>query len=650
MHGIKAVTGVAAALALALAGAAASNAIVAAGQSAGASTAPSDVTFRIIVASTAESARALRDSVMRGAAFEELARSQSIDPSAARGGLIGPVALRELRPELRDAVAALAEGATSDVLPVPTGFAIVQLATTAVGRTRIRATEIPGLAAVGSVQPTVSVDGFAEANTILQEYPKPDADWNQRPLEICQMRKASMSELLASMTPLIDSPDGSGGLSNVDRIQGLVVLGQLHAYSGNMNETIRRFELALPRARADFADGVPQLEQMLGVAHLHRSAQQNGVFTRPGDRCLLSNAPQPWGDPRDARVAAQYFERVLAARPRDGEATWLLNLAHMAAGTYPGGVPAPFRVEPAALASAEDVGRFVDVGHDAGLDSFSSAGGVVVDDFDNDGTLEILTSNFESCGPMHLFRRGADGRFHESAAAAGLSSQMGGLNMVQADYDNDGCRDVLVLRGGWEVAQRKSLLRNNCNGTFTDVTAASGLARPATSTQTAVWADVDADGWLDLFVGNENVPTQLFRNKGDGTFEDIAAAAGVARVAFTKGVAASDYDNDGDVDFYVSNLGGGNFLYRNAGNRTFTEEAGAAGVPGADRGFPTWFFDYDNDGWDDLLVSSYFLSVDEIARGYLGRPNNADTMKLYRNLGGGRFEDATARAGLNKVF
>jgi hypothetical protein len=145
-------------------------------------------------------------------------------------------------------------------------------------------------------------------------------------------------------------------------------------------------------------------------------------------------------------------------------------------------------------------------------------------------------------------------------------------------------------------------------------------------------------------------PGAAVPNKGNGTFEDIAPAAGVARTAFTKGVAAADYDRDGDVDFYLSNLGGGNFLYRNNGNRTFTEVSDQAGVPGPERGFPTWFFDYDNDGWDDLLVSSYFLSVDETARRYLRRPPNATSMKLYRNLGNGTFADVTAQVGLNRVY
>jgi hypothetical protein len=149
---------------------------------------------------------------------------------------------------------------------------------------------------------------------------------------------------------------------------------------------------------------------------------------------------------------------------------------------------------------------------------------------------DIVTSDFGQCAPMHYFHNNGNGTFSDHTSQAGLSDQLGGLNLVQTDYNNDGCLDILVLRGAWEFPQRKSLLRNNCDGTFTDVTAASGLAEPATDTQTAVWADIDNDGYLDLFVGNENKPSQLFHNRGDGTFEDISHAAGIDRIAFTKGV------------------------------------------------------------------------------------------------------------------
>jgi hypothetical protein len=252
---------------------------------------------------------------------------------------------------------------------------------------------------------------------------------------------------------------------------------------------------------------------------------------------------------------------------------------------------------------------------------------------------------------MHYFHNNGDGTFTDRTEQAGLSGQLGALNLIQTDYNNDGCIDILVLRGAWEFAQRRSLLRNNCDGTFTDVTKGSGLEEP-TSSQAAVWVDINNDGLLDLFIGNESGPAQLFLNKGDGHFQDIAFTAGVAgdEREFAKGVAAADYDNDGYPDLYVSNLNGANILYHNNHDNTFTDVTEAAGVPGSRKGFNTWFFDYDNDGLPDLFVTSYFGSVDETLRTYLGLPHNAATLKLYKNMGNGTFRDVTAETGLNKVF
>ena len=126
---------------------------------------------------------------------------------------------------------------------------------------------------------------------------------------------------------------------------------------------------------------------------------------------------------------------------------------------------------------------------------------------------------------------------------------------------------ALVLRGGWETAQRKSLLRNDCHGVFTDVTAEAGLAEP-TTTQTAVWVDINNDGYLDLYVGNENEPNQLFLNNGNGTFKDISRSSGADLAVFTKAVVAADYDNDGYADLFVSNYRGASALLHNNHNGT----------------------------------------------------------------------------------
>ena len=425
--------------------------------------------------------------------------------------------------------------------------------------------------------------------------------------------------------------------------------GQLHSYNGNMAAAVAAFEQAHRIADAEAPDLRPQLHQALGLAHLHKAAMDNGVFDRPGERCLLLEKPeQPFAITVDVVKAIDYFSRYLADDPDELEVRWLLNLSHMFAGTYPAKVPPAHLIPPTAFTSAEQVGRFHDVAPRAGLVSVASSGGVIVDDFNNDGRLDVVTSSLDSCDGLRFFRRNSDGLFTEQAEAAGLADQLGGLNILQTDYNNDGHLDILVLRGAWESPQRKSLLRNNGNGTFTDVTMASGLGAVLTGTQAGVWTDIDNDGFVDLFVGNENGPAQLFRNKRDGTFEDIAARAGVNRSAFNKGVSAADYDNDGWPDLYVSNLGGTNFLYRNNHDGTFTESGVAAGAPGPGQGFPTWFFDYDNDGYPDLFAASFVTSVDEAARAYLRLPRNGQTLKLYRNLRDGSFQDVTRQVGLDK--
>ena len=170
------------------------------------------------------------------------------------------------------------------------------------------------------------------------------------------------------------------------------------------------------------------------------------------------------------------------------------------------------------------------------------------------------------------------------------------------------------------------------------------------SSQTAVWVDINNDGFLDLFIGNETGAAQLFLNKGDGTFEDISHSAGIDQVGYVKGVAAGDYDNDGYPDLFVSNFGGTNILYHNNHDHTFTDVSAQAGVQASTRGFAAWFFDYDNDGWPDLFVTSYYFSDEETARTYLHLPHNGTTLKLYKNLGNGTFRDVTAEVGLDKVF
>jgi hypothetical protein len=612
-----------------------------------------EVTLRVIVVDSAEEAQRIVTRLNGGENFIALAQAESIDPTAGAGGLLGKVTLSTLPPVLKDALVGVAPGQLSPVVQIPTGFAVLKVVDdTDAANINMNATNPATLATQPSVRYVIDVSGLVEAEAVLQAFPK-SAGWDQDPRAICQARRQSLASSQRSLEDFL-SPEKQGVRAlrtPFDVMQAHFALAQLHAYFGRMDRALDQYREAYDTARAGVPAAALRMEEAVGVAYLHKSGMENGAHRAPGDICLFPLPPgRLYARTGDSERAIEHFLNFLKQKPDDLEVRWLVNLAYMTIGRYPNQVPPAYLIPPAAFASTEDIGRFRDVAPQAGLNVVATAGGVIVDDFARNGRFDVVTSNFDSCGPMHYFRNNGDGTFTERTSAAGLDGQLGGLNMIQADYNNDACKDILVLRGGWEVPQRKSLLRNNCDGTFTDVTAASGLAKPATSTQTAAWADVNNDGLLDLFVGNEDSPSQLFLNKGGGAFEDIAHAAGVDRVAFTKGVSAADYDNDGFVDFYVSNFKETNFLYRNNHDNTFTEMARAAGVPGPGRGFAAWFFDYDNDGWWDLFATSYFTSVDESVRTYLDRAHNAAGLKLYRNLGDGSFRDVTSEVGLNKVF
>ncbi len=614
---------------------------------------PEQVTLRMIVVSSLPEAEQILAQLRQGQDFATLAKQKSIDTTSDQGGLMEKVAPTMLRPELRDALQSLTPGQLSPVIRTPLGYAVLQLVerSQAVQNTGLAYVGNQASSAAGSVKLTYNVSGLAEAEQGMIRAAK-DPNWDPDPWSVCEIRKQS---LLSEKQRLQDflSPRNKAAREArpaIDAMSAHISLAELNAYWGNMDRTIEQYQAARQIAESQVPAALNQMNEALGISYLHRSGIDNNAYRAPGEKCLL---PMPAGNAytktANSEKAVEYFLKYLEQKPDELEVKWLLNLAYMTLGEYPDKVPPKYLIPPSVFQSAEDVGRFPDVAPFAGLDTFSMAGGIIVDDLENNGRLDVVKSSFDVCAPMQYFHNNGDGTFTDRAAKAGLADQLGGLNMIQADYNNDGCTDILVLRGGWEVAQHKSLLRNNCNGTFTDVTAGSGLSVP-TATQAGVWVDINNDGLLDLFVGNEAGTGQLFLNNGDGTFKDISHAAGIDKFAFSKGVAAADYDNDGYADLFVSNLTGPNFLYHNNHDNTFTEVAESAGVQGPTRGFATWFFDYDNDGWPDLFVTSYPVSVEETARTYLGLPHNASTLKLYRNLHNGTFKDVTAEVGLDKVF
>jgi tetratricopeptide (TPR) repeat protein len=625
------------------------------------------VEIRIIVVNSHTQAEQLIRRVQSGENFAALARQYSIDPSASDSGSLGWVDPNTLRTELRDALQGAKAGDLRGPVKVATGYAILKIeglapsppasaaapstAPTVSSGLGMSPTALLALAGRGKISYPPDVSGAVEVEVAFKNLPKPP-DWDRDLHTVCEVRKQTLALAVDHLKQLLDPNDPESYAATRPNDVGRVrfSLAQLFAYQGDMEPAIAQWLEAYKLAAKQSPKMLPELEEVLGTAYLHKSEMENDVYRKPGDRCLFPpRKPFRYQKTQDSERAVFYLTKFLEQKPDVLEVKWLLNLAYMTLGEYPSGVPAKYRIAPSVFESKENVGRFVDVAPAAGLNSFSGAGGVIVDDFDNDGLLDVVTSSYDQCEHLHFFHNNGDGTFTDRAIEAGLGDQLGGLNLLQTDYNNDGCLDIFVLRGGWQTAMRGSLLRNNCDGTFTDVTQSAGLADPIAS-QTGVWVDIDNDGLLDFFEGNEQGPSRLYHNKGDGTFENIAVTAGVDRVAFTKGVVAADYDNDGFVDFYVSNLGGDNFLYHNNHNRTFTEVGKEAGVRAPWMSFATWFFDYDNDGFPDLFVTSYYMSPEENLHSQLHLPYNVETLKLYHNEGNGTFKDVTVEAGLDRVF
>jgi hypothetical protein len=426
-----------------------------------------------------------------------------------------------------------------------------------------------------------------------------------------------------------------------------------------LDELQREADAINPGARAKSG---PLLLMLKAVASLRMGEQDNCNMENNRFSCLLPIRGRGIHRHRAGSTrAVEALDAILALDPGNLRARWLLNIAHMTLGSYPGGVPPGALVPPSVFASEHPLPRFPNVAHDVGLDVHGLSGGAILDDLDGDGLLDVMVSSIGFDAQLRVFRNLGSGRFEDRTASAGVLGETGGLNLVQADYDNDGDVDALVLRGAWMGTEGRfpmSLLRNRGDGTFDDVTRAAGLLRLA-PTQTASWLDYDGDGWLDLFVGNESTPgavhpCELYRNQGDGSFREQAAQAGVDVVGFVKGVTSADYDNDGRPDLYLSLGGAPNLLFHNEGAHDgatprFRDVTREAGVSAPVSSFSAFFFDYDNDGWQDLYVVSYGAMAEDVAADYLGLETAAERPKLYRNRGDGTFEDVTRAAGLHRV-
>lgn len=393
---------------------------------------------------------------------------------------------------------------------------------------------------------------------------------------------------------------------------------------------------------------------LLGLANLRLGEQENCCKNHNAHSCILPlQTVAKHRLPEGSRNAAKVFELIYNFKPNP-TTRWLINLAHMTLGQYPEQVASEHRIDfPDWSREQKQFPRFNDVATQVGVAHLGLAGGVSLEDFNGDDRLDIFVTSYGLMDQVKLFLNDGQGGFTDATEQAGLTGIVSGLNCIHADYDNDGDCDIFVLRGAWfgdAGCHPNSLLRNDGKGHFDDVTESAGLLS-FHPTQAAVWADFNRDGHLDLFIANESQlldkhPCELFLSQGDGTFVEAAETAGVGNLhGYFKGVAAGDIDQNGWPDLYLSDLGGLNHLLRNNEGK-FSDHAASAGVEGPVYSFPTWFWDVDNDGDEDIFVSGYDLpSMGDLSGEYaselMGKPVLSTKPRLYLNNGNGIFTDAS---------
>ena len=439
---------------------------------------------------------------------------------------------------------------------------------------------------------------------------------------------------------------------------------------GQEKQAIEKLKALVDITRGNERDELAiRTKKTLALAYMRLGERSNCITNHASGSCIFPiMGSGVYTDPYASRKGIELYEKVLEQDPNDAESRWLLNIAYMTIGEYPAKVPPALLIPGLDTdTSAYKLKPFTDVSRDLKLNTFrSQAGGGIADDFNNDGYLDLVTSSWDLDESMHYFKNNADGTFTDVSKESGLDKIKGGLNIIQADYNNDGFTDILVLRGAWlgEFGkQPNTLLRNNGDGTFSDVTIESGILS-FHPTQTATWADFNNDGWLDLFIGNESLPMQpvhpseLYINNQDGSFTNVAIEAGCEKVGFMKGVNSGDYNNDGWPDIFISCRDGQKMLLKNKGEHSkipvFEDVTHAAGLDKTETfTFPTWFWDYNNDGWPDIFVCGYqYQGSLAVTAGLeaMGKPlpPGTSTMYLYRNNHDGTFTDVSAQMGLDR--
>jgi enediyne biosynthesis protein E4 len=316
--------------------------------------------------------------------------------------------------------------------------------------------------------------------------------------------------------------------------------------------------------------------------------------------------------------------------------------------------------------------KFTDVTEQASVRGAGYSMGVAVADYNNDGHVDIFIAGVNR---NILYRNTGKGGFEDATAQAAIQSPTWSVAAGWFDYDNDGWLDLFIVNyAKWSLAYDQfcgdkeknvrvychpkyfeglpnTLYRNRGNGTFEDVSKSAGILKHASRGMSVAFADYDQDGHIDAFVTNDKLPNSLFRNRGNGTFEESGLAAGVALLEHGKpvssmGVDFRDYDNDGLPDINVTALASETFpLFHNDGGGFFTDKtflSGLGPLSAPRSGWSNGFFDFNNDGWKDLFSANSHVNdrIELFEATEYKQPNS-----IFANVGAGRFRDVSREVG-----
>ena len=437
--------------------------------------------------------------------------------------------------------------------------------------------------------------------------------------------------------------------------------------AGESRQAIQEIEKVLSSVNAPYDQIISEqnlyIFDLLALAYLRLGEQENCQNNHTPFACILPLKSPAIHELREgSEKAIELYSMILDKFPKD-KYKWLLNLAYMTLGEHPQKVPKKYLIRfPNWQLEQQNFPSFKEIAMNLGVAVNGLSGGTCVEDFNNDGFLDIFATSYGMEDQVKLFLHDGKGGYTDATEQSGLTGIVSGLNTIHADYNNDGFNDILILRGGWlgqGGSHPNSLLKNNGDGTFTDVTRSSKLLSYH-PTQTAAWADFNRDGFLDLFIGNESNaasphPSELFKNNGDGTFTEVSKEYGLGSVQnFIKGVTWGDINNDKWPDLFVSVLGGQNLLFKNVEGR-FVDVSSSAGIQEPIFSFPCWFWDVNQDGLQDMFVSGYDTRnlgglADDYARELQNLEVETSKPRLFINNGDETFREAASEFGISKTM